>query len=329
MQLRAANLKFNFLKVTVLTNTTRVPTLRWICLYLQPESNEDTILKSIRVSGSDTHVDTILFCWEALTHRNINRIYKIHLFAKPASPSAFSAFRLVSHSRCINCGWLMQHTESLALLPVSSHWQRARFYFSHHCEKPIQICWVKKFRTEIIWIGGFGREILKIGAQQQDAKDFCRHFQSPLWLRISKLLIDINELKLQHSRVLGNFIIPSAKRKTETQGKWLACGLSAQLLEEQASGFQRKPHGTSIRGNAVASFGERGWCLVSSSPRGHKCNTFCLCNGTRGLLSPPYCASQRITAGEQLVQICSVQTPQRRSKEGGALHKGQLAFIWT
>ena len=135
---------------------------------------------------------------------------------------------------------------------------------------------------------------MKVGAQQQDAKHFRWHFQSPLWLRIFKLLIDINELKLQHSQVLGNFIIPSAKRKTETQRKWLACGLSAQLLEEEASGFQRKPHSSSVRGKAVASFRERGWCLVSSSPRGHKWNIFSLCNGTRGLLSLPRWGSQRI-----------------------------------
>lgn len=46
--------------------------------------------------------------------------------------------------------------------------------------------------------------------------------------------------------MLGNFIILSAKRKMETQRKWLACGLSAQLLEEEAAGFQSKPQGSML-----------------------------------------------------------------------------------
>lgn len=227
-------------------------------------------------------MDMLLFCWEALTHRNVNRIYKIHLFAKPASPSAF---RFVSHSRCTNCGWLMQHADRLVLLPVSSRWQRSRFHSSHPCEQLIRICQVRKFRAQTVWISGFSREILKAGAEWQDAKRFRWHFQSPLWLRISKLLIDINELKLQHSWVLGNFIILSAKRKMETQRKWLACGLSAQMLEEEAARFQPKPHGSSSRGKAVASFGEWGKCLESPSPPGHTCSIFCHPNDSRGLLS--------------------------------------------
>lgn len=166
-----------------------------------------------------------LFCSEALTHRNANRIYKIHLFAKPASLSAFSAFRLVSHSRCINCGWLTQHTDSLVLLPVSSHWQGARFYSLHHCEKLIQIWWVRAFRIQTIWISGFSSEILIVRAQQQDANRFRWHLQSPLWLRKSKLLIDINELKLQYAWVLGNFIISSAKSHRES-GWPVVCLLS-------------------------------------------------------------------------------------------------------
>lgn len=86
--------------------------------------------------------------------------------------------------------------------------------------------------------------------------------------------------------MLGNFIIPFAKRKTETQGKRLACGLSAQRLEGEASGFRCKPCGSRVSGKAVASFGEWGWCLVSSSPHGHKRNIFCLFNGTRGPFPP-------------------------------------------
>lgn len=215
----------------------------------------------------------ILFCWEALTHRKVNRIYKIHLSAKPASPCAVSAFRLVSHSRCRSWGWLMQHTDSLVLLPASSPWQRAHFYPTRHCEELIRICQVRKSRTWIIGTGGISEGILTVRAQQQDAKHFRWHFQSPLWLRMSKLLIDINELKLQHSWVLGNFIIPSAKRETEAERKCLACGLSAQLLEEEALGFRLKPHSSSVRGKAVASFEELWWCPVSTYPHGHKCST--------------------------------------------------------
>lgn len=138
---------------------------------------KQTILKSIRVTGSDTHVDTLLFCWEALTYRNVNGIYKIDLFAKPASPSAFSAFRLVSHSRCISCSWLRQHTDSLALLPASSPGQRTRFYSLHHCEKLIRICWARKFSAQIIWIGGFSREILSTATRR---KAFLLAFPEPL-----------------------------------------------------------------------------------------------------------------------------------------------------
>lgn len=56
---------------------------------------------------------------------------------------------------------------------------------------------------------------------------------------------------------------------------------------------------------------------MSSSPCGHKCNTFCLFNGTRGFLSLPRWVSQRIAAGEQLGQFCSAWTPQGGSKDGG------------
>lgn len=64
--------------------------------------------------------------------------------------------------------------------------------------------------------------------------------------------------------MLGNFIILSAKRKMETQRKWLACGLSAQLLEEEAAGFQSKPQGSTVRGKAVVSLEDWGRCLESS-----------------------------------------------------------------
>lgn len=158
---------------------------------------------------------------------------------------------------------------------------------------------------------------MEVGAQQQDAKHFRWHFPSPLRLRISKLLIDINELKLQHSRVLGKFIIPSAKRKTETQRKWLACGLSAQLLEEEALGFQRKPHGSSVREKAVASFGEQGWYLVTSSLVGINASYSAFVMAPEVFSPPPCWGSQRIAAGERLGQVCSVWTPRRGNKEGG------------
>lgn len=161
----------------------------------------------------------------------------------------------------------MQHAERLVLLLVSSHWQRERFHPLDHSEKLIRICRVRKFRTQIVWISGFNREILKVEAEQQH---FHWRFQSPVWLRISKLLIDIDEIKLQHSQVLGNFIIPSAKRKMETRRKWLACDLSAQLLEEEVAGFQSKPQGSIVGGKAAVSFEEWERCLESPTPLGIK-----------------------------------------------------------
>lgn len=130
---------------------------------------------------------------------------------------------------------------------------------------------------------------MKVKAEQLR---FRWHFQSPVWLRISKLLIDIDEIKLQHSQVLGNFIILSAKRKMETRRKWLACGLSAWLLEEEVAGFQSKPQSSIVRGKAAVSFEEWGRCLESSSPLGIKATYSAILQ--RSSLSI-HCVSQRIT----------------------------------
>lgn len=61
-----------------------------------------------------------------------------------------------------------------------------------------------------------------------------------------------------------------------------------------------------------------------------KGNIFCLSNESRGLLSPPTVVPK---GSQQLVQVCSVQTPWRSCNKKGHLfqtmhlHKGQRAFI--